>query len=208
MHERNGLIRIVAFDGNPPERYRVGFHCRGVETIDENDEPQIRDDHQVELVLTIEYPRLRPLMRWLTPIFHPNFGDAGSICIKEWYPQQTLRDLCEGLAELVQYKNYNTTSPLNMDAAMWAMQARDKLPIDGRNLYIQSPGIALVEPAQTIYDLAVIVTGTLPVVLPQVGNDTAVPTGEPALFCDECGFRFPDPQILYCPQCGHKRHIV
>lgn len=208
MHGRNGLIHIIAMDGDPPERYLVGFRCRGVAAIDEDGEPQIRDDHQVELILTIEYPRLRPLMHWLTPIFHPNFDGAGGICIKEWYPQQTLRELCEVLAEMVQYKNYNTTSPLNMDAAMWAMQARDRLPIDGRNLYIQSQGTAPNPPVQTVYGSARVVRGTLPIALPQVEEETAFPSGKPALYCGKCGFKFPNVQILFCPQCGYKRRMI
>jgi hypothetical protein len=206
LHERNGLIYVIAADDDPPERYVVGFHCRGVAEIDANDRPVIRDDHRVELVLTAEYPHIRPMMHWMTPIFHPNFNDRGDVCIKEWYPQQTLSELCEVLAEMVQYKNYNTTSPLNMDAAMWAMRHRDELPIDDRSLLTQVEGQTAPEPvARSMYQASVVVTGTVPIWSPP---QETVPAGELARFCENCGFEFQDPGIRFCPQCGANRAII
>ena len=101
MHERQGLIYLVIAEGDPPERYEVGFCCRGVVRIDSSDKPILAELHCVELTLTADYPRMRPRIRWMTPIFHPNFdSNNGSVCIKDWYPQQTLADLCEVLFAL------------------------------------------------------------------------------------------------------------
>jgi ubiquitin-protein ligase len=203
MHERNGLIYVIAADGDPPERYVVGFRCRGVAEIDANDRPATRDNHRVELILTAEYPRIRPLMHWMTPIFHPNFNDQGDVCLKAWYPQQTLAELCEVLGELVQYKNYNTTSPLNMEAAMWAMRHRDDLPIDERSLFAPVEGQSAPMPvAQSIYQASVVVTGTVPIWSPPA---EAAPAEELARFCENCGFEFEDTETTACPQCGTQR---
>lgn len=206
LHERNGLIYVVVASGDPPERYIVGFRCRGVAEIDDHDRPVTRDDHRVELILTIEYPRVWPIMRWLTPIFHPNFDDRGNVCLKAWYPQQTLRELCEVLAELVQYKNYNTTSPLNMDAAMWAMRHRDELPTDKRSLYTQVADQAAPAPiAQSVHQASVVVKNFLPIWTPP---QEAAPEEELARFCENCGYEFRDAQIRSCPQCSAQRTII
>ncbi len=203
VHERNGLIYVIATDGDPPERYVVGFRCRGVARIDANDRFVTRDDHRVELILTAEYPRIRPLMHWMTPIFHPNFNDQGDVCIKAWYPQQTLAELCEVLGELVQYKNYNTTSPLNMEAAMWAMRHRDDLPIDDRSLFTPVEGKAAPAPvAQSVFQASVVVTGTVPIWSPP---EEAAPAAELADFCENCGFGFQDAETTACPQCDTER---
>ncbi len=188
LQERSNLVYLISTEGNPPERYMIGFRCRGVKEIDADGQPVILDQHWVSLTLTADYPRFRPLMYWGTPIFHPNFDDQGNICIKDWYPQQTIADLCEILVELVQYKNYNTTSPLNMDAAMWAMQHRDELPIDDRSLQV-----SLKE---------VLVTGRLPIMTP-----SAQPTVSPALaaYCEDCGYKFEEQGAGSCPQCGAPR---
>jgi hypothetical protein len=204
LHQRNGLIYVIAADGDPAEHYVVGFRCRGVAQVDENDRPTISQDHRVELTLTAEYPRIRPLMQWMTPIFHPNFDNRGGVCIKEWYPQQTLCDLCEVLAEMVQYKNYNTTSPLNMEAALWAMRHRDELPIDKRSLFTPVGGEA-APVAQSAYQSTVVVTGTLPIWSPP---QEPAPAPELARFCEGCGFEFGDLETRVCPQCGAARVVL
>jgi hypothetical protein len=206
LHERGGPIYVIAAEGDPAERYVVGFRCRGIAAIDQDDRPVLSDDHRVELTLTIEYPRIRPIMRWLTPIFHPNFDNRGRVCLEGWYPQQTLSELCEVLAELVQYKNYNTTSPLNMDAAMWAMRHRGELPLDNRNLFTSVTGQTAPEPVgQSVYTASVVVRGTLPIWSPP---QESTPVEELAHFCENCGYNFSDAQVHLCPQCGARRTVV
>lgn len=205
MHERNGLLYVITAEGDPPEHYIIGFHCVGVAAIDAQDNPVLRHEHQVELILTAEYPRMRPLMRWRTPIFHPNFNSQGDVCLKGWYPQQTLLDLSEVLGELIQYKNYNTTSPLNMDAALWAMRHRATLPVDTRDLYTQQSGSAKPPSiSRSIYDSRVVVTGFTPLA-PPGGAQQPPPVAGLAPFCGQCGRRFTDDQVRICPHCQAAR---
>ena len=205
LHQSNGLIQLIAVDGDPPERYVVAFHCRGVAEIDANDQPVVREDHRTELILTAEYPRVRPLIRWMTPIFHPNFI-RGDVCIKEWYPQQPLAELCQVLAEMVQYKNYNTTSPLNMDAALWAMRHRSELPIDSRSLSTPIENKSARDVARSVYSPSAVVLGTMPI-LPQTAPVAPIqPSAALARFCRVCGTEFATPEILVCPVCRAERH--
>lgn len=128
------FIRIIETEGNPPEKYLIEFTCRGVASIDGRGQPVITEQHRVGIYLHATYPREMPGMKWLTPIFHPNIGRSGAVCIDVWYASKSLDELVFMLGEMVQYKNHNPSSPLNPDAAGWAASHRHLLPIDKRPL--------------------------------------------------------------------------
>jgi ubiquitin-protein ligase len=52
----------------------------------------------------------------------------------DWGPMITLDRICVELAEMIQYKHFNTADPLNRDAAIWAETHRDELPVDRRTI--------------------------------------------------------------------------
>ncbi len=122
----------------PHERYLVTFRCKGL--VWKNGAPAFSVYHQVEIYLRSEYPTQQPRLRWLTPIFHPNIlgsdhrHNPGKVCFGKWTPSMFLGDLCIKLAEMIQYKNYGTVSPLNMEAAVWANENVHRLPVDKRDL--------------------------------------------------------------------------
>lgn len=128
------FVRIIETDGNPPEKYLIEFTCRGVASVDGRGQPVITEQHRVGIYLDATYPREMPKMKWLTPIFHPNIGRNGSVCIDVWYASKSLDELVFMLGEMVQYKNHNPRSPLNPDAAVWADSHRHLFPIDKRPL--------------------------------------------------------------------------
>lgn len=128
------IVRILDTDNNPPEKYVIEFACRGVASIDGREQPVIVEQHRVGIYLHATYPREMPGMKWLTPIFHPNIGRNGAVCIDVWYASKSLDELVFMLGEMVQYKNFNPKSPLNPDAAIWADSHRHLFPIDKRPL--------------------------------------------------------------------------
>lgn len=120
-----------------PQKYEVTFRCKGL--IWKNAGPVFSVHHQVEIYLQSEYPTSQPHLKWLTPIFHPNilgsdYGHSGTVCIGKWTPSMFLCDLCIKVGEMIQYKNYDTLSPLNTKAAVWADENRHLLPVDKRDL--------------------------------------------------------------------------
>lgn len=130
-----GPITIESTEGDPPERYRIRYHVKGLERADGSAEPSVRRDHLVEIECTAEYPRISPRCRILTPIFHPNFNDT-TICVGDhWTAGERLVDLVVRIGEMIAYQAYNIKSPLNGDAAMWADLNRDRLPTDTADLH-------------------------------------------------------------------------
>lgn len=136
------LIQITSTAGMPPEVYRFTYRIRGLYVAATGDIVE-RDEHVMEVNLSLGYPRRPPHCRMLTPIFHPNF-DASSVCIGDfWAASEGLDDLVVRVGRMIAYHEYNTKSPLNGLAAKWAAQHADMLPVDPRE--IAPPSVDLEE---------------------------------------------------------------
>lgn len=119
------------------DKFVVTYRCRGLLWLPGNPSPSITTDHRLGIYLHVNYPRTPPRLQWLTDIFHPNIlspNQNGGVCIGSWTPAETLDQLVLRIGEMVQYKNYNTRDPLNLDAADWIEQHRHMLPVDNSPL--------------------------------------------------------------------------
>lgn len=127
------LIKITGTAGLPPEMYRFTYFIRGL-YVAANGDIQERDEHTIEVNLSLGYPRRPPHCRMLSPVFHPNF-DAASVCIGDfWAASEGLDDLIVRVGRMIAYQEYNTKSPLNGLAAKWAAQHQTMLPVDAREI--------------------------------------------------------------------------
>jgi ubiquitin-protein ligase len=125
------LIRMVGTAGMPPELYRFQYLVKGLYVAPEGAILE-RNDHLLEVNLSLGYPRRAPQCRMLTPVFHPNFDDS-SVCIGDfWAASEALDDLVIRIGRMLAYQEYNTKSPLNGLAAKWAAQNSNLLPVDPR----------------------------------------------------------------------------
>ena len=127
------LIQITGKAGIPPEVYRFTYNIRGL-FVSPAGEILERDQHVLEVNLSLGYPRRAPQCRMLTPVFHPNF-DESMVCTGDfWAASERLDDLIVRLGRMIAYQEYNTKSPLNGLAAKWAAQNAHLLPIDSRSI--------------------------------------------------------------------------
>lgn len=136
LNDKSALIKI-AFNGMPPERYRVTYYCNSFVWANGNKSPSISNLHELNIYLHKEYPRRPPALKWLTDIFHPNILPPyknGGVCIGSWTAAETLDSLCVRIGEMLQYKNYNLEDPLDLEAAKWIRQNLYLLPADNRSL--------------------------------------------------------------------------
>ena len=123
------FIRIEQVHGSPPERYIVRFELPSLVPQDGAAAPRVQVGHNAEVFLSLDYPRRPPFCRMITPVFHPNI-DAQKICIGDhWSAGQHLANLIVRIGEMLSYQSYNTQSPLNAEAAAWAAQHLDRLPL-------------------------------------------------------------------------------
>lgn len=125
------LIEISGTAGMPAEIYRITYHLRGL-FVDVAGNITERNEHLLEINLSLGYPRRAPQCRMITPVFHPNF-DLSSVCIGDfWAASEGLDDLVIRIGRMIAYQEYNTRSPLNGLAARWADEHAHLLPIDAR----------------------------------------------------------------------------
>src|SRR5712692_3412027 len=133
------VIQVSGTAGMPPEVYRITFNIKGL-YVSPAGEILERDTHQLEVNLSLGYPRRAPQCRMLAPVFHPNF-DEGSVCIGDfWAASEGLDDLIVRIGRMIAYQEYNTKSPLNGLAAKRATQHPELLPIASRNIAPQTDG--------------------------------------------------------------------
>lgn len=136
LARRSPYLQIEAA-GDPPERYVVTFHLKGLAKLPGTHFPSVTGIHRMEIYLHADYPRLPPRLTWLTEIFHPNIlppRKNGGVCIGGWTPAETLAGLCGRIAEMIQYQNYNARDPLDEEAAVWAKANYWDLPVGNLSL--------------------------------------------------------------------------
>lgn len=138
LREESSILDFSAF-GDPTERYIIRFNGRGLWRAEGTGQILLRDQHEVTIQLGASYPRMMPDLMWRTPIFHPNISASGIVCLggygTHWVPSLNLDELCEMLWDMIRYRNFDTQSPYNRDAAVWARQQQQYvLPIDPRSI--------------------------------------------------------------------------
>ena len=124
--------------GSPPQKYRLVFKGAGFQR-DRNGIISVSNHHEVLVELGASYPRMVPNLAWQTPVFHPNISNNGVVCLggygTHWVPSLTLSEMCTMLWDMIRYKNFDTESPYNREAALWAKTQSDFLfPVDTRSV--------------------------------------------------------------------------
>src|SRR6266850_1926974 len=126
-------IRLLSVQGSPPDRYTFALNVEGLAPTGE-DAFTPGAVHQAEVFLPLDYPRRPPFCRMITPVYHPNI-DPQKICIGDhWSAGQSLAQMVVHIAEMIAYQSYNVKSPLNAQAAAWAEQNLDKIPLQKSDL--------------------------------------------------------------------------
>jgi ubiquitin-protein ligase len=121
-------VQLLRADGDPPEIYQLRYQVVGLRQ--KEDGLSRVDEHLVEITLPLNYPRLPPQCRMLTPAFHPNIAPH-AICIGDhWNSGESLTSIVARIGELLSYQSYNTKSPLNGEAARWVDENLEDLPLD------------------------------------------------------------------------------
>lgn len=126
-------IRLVEAGGTPPDRYTFEFRLNGLAPQPDG-APAEASVHRAEVFLPVDYPRRPPFCRMTTPVFHPNI-DPQKICIGDhWSAGQSLLELVIRIGQMICFQSYNTKSPLNARAAVWATEHADRLPLQAVDL--------------------------------------------------------------------------
>ena len=142
------FVRVTPVGWEPAEQYRVEYWVRGVMLAAGSAQPTPAEHFIANITLPNDYPRVKPLCTMETPVFHPNFGSrvGDEICIADyWAPSQGLSEIILKIGEMLQFRDYNTKSPLNAMAARWADENASVLPVGTRPMSRVGAARATVE---------------------------------------------------------------
>lgn len=119
-------VKVTPGPGNPPDYYEVAYHLSGL--VRDGDSAVVTHEHHAVVRLGAGYPRSAPFVEATTDIFHPNV--AGHYCIGDvWTPAQSIADVIEKVGDMIQWRIFNVHSALNADAALYATENPEVLPI-------------------------------------------------------------------------------
>lgn len=128
-------IIVTPIGDEPPEKYHITYFVNGIYLLPDG-RIETLGRHEIEITLHADYPRYKPICKILTPIWHPNFRD-GQICIGDiWGAGESLSDIIINIGDMIQYKSWNSYSPLSADAAQWAMENKHLFPVGNIDLYV------------------------------------------------------------------------
>ena len=128
-------IIVTPIGEEPPEKYHVTYFVNGIYMLPDG-KIETLNRHEVEITLHADYPRYKPICKITTPIWHPNFRD-GQICIGDiWGAGESLSDIIINIGDMIQYKSWNSYSPLSAEAAQWAMDNKHLFPVGNIELNI------------------------------------------------------------------------
>lgn len=139
-------VWIAKMEGAPPEKYVIVYKTPSL-VLNPQGGVDRANEHHLQITLPVGYPREPPLCVMITPIFHPNI-DAGAVCFGDhWAAEESLANLIGRIGEMITFQSFNTKSPLNPQAGLWAMQHERQLPLAAINFFsTQVPQIIVTLP--------------------------------------------------------------
>lgn len=215
LNKESDHVRVEPLEvlpGQPPEKYKVTFLCRGIVGIKQpSQEPIYGDRHEVTIYCDHEFPAEVPRLRWLTAIWHPNIQHDRdkNVCVNrhEWLGGMGLDDLCQQMFEMVQYQNYHALHsppfPLDAEVAKWVREHAEPrgivdkkraIAVDHQPFVRGGPRIRF-QPAQP----AVSFGGR--VRFGSLAPMAAASRGSTSLVCANCGAELA-PGSRFCGDCG------
>jgi ubiquitin-protein ligase len=140
---RSPLVKLIASEGDPPEKYVFLLKIKSIVRLTSDDKPQYDTSHELGIFLPPEYPRRKPACVMLTTVFHPNIAPNGDICIGDvgdggYSPSMGLDDLVIRIINMLRYENIGLNSPYNLIAADWTSHHKHLFPLETGAIFIDN----------------------------------------------------------------------
>lgn len=109
---------------NPIENFSIGFDKDDIQKINATlfgpkDTPYENGIFYLKIYINDNYPFYPPIVKFETPVYHPNISKSGEICInilkKDWSPILTIKKILLAITALL--TNPNPDDPLEGDIA-------------------------------------------------------------------------------------------
>jgi ubiquitin-protein ligase len=124
-----GKIRVLKKLGQPLSELELEFAFK---TANSQAYPTAFQERSVvNITLPSRYPFVEPIVKFKTPILHPNVYASGQICLGlKWLPTFGLDHLVQRVLQILIFDPnvLNEQSPANRDALAWYRDAKNKYP--------------------------------------------------------------------------------
>lgn len=122
---------ILEFSEKNLDSYKIFFNGKGISPSGD-----LIDRHELEMSLSAEYPRVVPVIRWVSPILHPNIS-GGRPCLGNFQmtPGVKLVEIVEILWDMARLAMFNLYGGYGEAASSFrALTKQIPLPVDQRIL--------------------------------------------------------------------------
>ncbi|HHO47870.1 MAG TPA: hypothetical protein ENN06_05390 [Desulfobacteraceae bacterium] len=122
-----GSITLLQTRGDPPESYDIEYNVKGYRANPDGTASPA-DRHLIRISLPFGYPHSAPIVKPLTPVFHPDM-DPDAVRIADfWEKHQSLPELIVHIGQMICGARCSTREPLNQRAFDWYEEHKSLLP--------------------------------------------------------------------------------
>ncbi|MDH4317656.1 MAG: hypothetical protein OEV64_04645 [Desulfobulbaceae bacterium] len=118
IRKYGALVTIDKTEGSPPTYFELSYRVPGY-VPGLAGQPEISELHRVSIDLPLGYPTTFPLVKPLTPLFHPEVGKEAYGIAMRWHEIGSLSELVTCIGKMICGELFNAESLLNLEAAMW-----------------------------------------------------------------------------------------
>lgn len=118
-HRKRGIIQCCSVT------YKVNGYIKNKDS-----EPELVNLHRVSIMFPLLYPKKPPIIKFLTPLWHPLVKNGKLKLPRQIYETHTLSQIISLIGEIIQHKDGLDCPVRNKNAFSWAQKNQNLLPSD------------------------------------------------------------------------------
>ncbi|MDH4317655.1 MAG: hypothetical protein OEV64_04640 [Desulfobulbaceae bacterium] len=128
VREYGALVTVDKRGGNPENYFELSYKVPGY--IPGSDgKPVVSELHRVSIHLPMGYPATCPLVKPITPLFHPQVGKDAYVVAMHWQEIGSLSELVIYIGKMICGEVFNAESTINPKAAAWFKNNPQKIKL-------------------------------------------------------------------------------
>jgi ubiquitin-protein ligase len=123
-------VTLTPLRDDPPSAYQVDYRLTTLIVNPRSSQLEYVQNATLQVILPPGFPHDAPVVRPVTPIFHPNVSYEGIYVEGLWHPNETLLGLIRKIGDILAYRSYDPDYAVNPAALDWLAANQEILPID------------------------------------------------------------------------------
>ncbi|MDH3347955.1 MAG: ubiquitin-conjugating enzyme E2 [Desulfobulbaceae bacterium] len=128
LSEYGALVSVDKDESNPPDYYELSFRVPGYAPGPDG-QPIVSKSHRISINIPLGYPVTCPLVKPLTPLFHPNVNGDSYGVVTSWTKIGSLSELVVFIGKMICGEVYNDELSINQEAADWYKDNPQKIKL-------------------------------------------------------------------------------